>query len=257
MSTTQPLATQVEIRPFSGPEDLDDVHFMLASQLRWLASIGIDPAQVQPDAAGDYADPLGYYVGPDGALLIARIDGRPCGIVGLRRLAGLRGAVELKRMFVLPVARGTGAGRGLLDSAIATARSRGFRQVWLETVPAHMGAAVAMYTAAGFRPAASLGRTDTAGALTMMLDLRPSAPSRRFALAAAAVNAVLFGALLGLGASLDAVAAALGTSRGAPASILSTSLGVVFLAGAVTGRVTDRWPTRRRRLLSHPRFGRL
>jgi predicted N-acetyltransferase YhbS len=89
------------------------------------------------------------------------------------RLAERPAAVELKRMYVLPEARGTGAGRRLLDEAISWARRVGAAEIWLETVPVQMVAAAAMYRSAGFRPAPALGHTDTPGLVTMVLDLRP------------------------------------------------------------------------------------
>jgi GNAT superfamily N-acetyltransferase len=137
---------------------------------------------VQPEAVGDYADPLRYYAPPDGTLLIALAGGRPCGIVGMCRLAERPAAVELKRMYVLPAARGTGAGRRLLDEAVGWARRVGAAEIWLETVPVQMVAAAAMYRSAGFRPAPPLGHTDTPGLVTMVLDLQPGR-SRPFALA--------------------------------------------------------------------------
>jgi GNAT superfamily N-acetyltransferase len=185
MTTTPQFIPRVEVRSLADGADPDDARFLLTQQRDWLASLGIDPEQVQPGAVGDYADPLRYYAPPDGTLLIARAGGRPCGIVGMCRLAerpagprsSCRGhrdpAVELKRMYVLPEARGTGAGRRLLDEAIAWARRVGAAEVCLETVPGQMAAAAAMYRSAGFRPAPALGHTDTPGLVTMVLDLRP------------------------------------------------------------------------------------
>jgi putative acetyltransferase len=61
---------------------------------------------------------------------------------------------EIKRMFVTPSARGQGIARQLLDTAHARARSKGYRNVRLET-GSLQHAAIALYESAGYvrRPA--------------------------------------------------------------------------------------------------------
>lgn len=69
--------------------------------------------------------------------LVARADdGRPVACGGLRpvddAVAG-PGTVEVKRMYVVPEARGSGVATGLLRALEDAARERGMRQVVLET----------------------------------------------------------------------------------------------------------------------------
>ncbi len=66
-----------------------------------------------------------------GAFLLARIEGRPVGCIGLRRYRD--DVAEIKRMYVIPEARRRGVGRVLLDALEAHARRLGYGAVILET----------------------------------------------------------------------------------------------------------------------------
>lgn len=88
------------------------------------------------------------YGPPTGAALVAVDEhGEAIGVVGVRRFA--EGEAELKRMYVDPVGRGTGAGRALATAAVEAARGLGYRRLLLDTV-AWMEAAVATYEGLGF-----------------------------------------------------------------------------------------------------------
>ncbi|MBE9138731.1 GNAT family N-acetyltransferase [Nodosilinea sp. LEGE 07088] len=60
-------------------------------------------------------------------------------------------AVELRKMYLLPQARGQGLGRYLLTTVEAAIRQRGFDQIWLETASV-LKAAVRLYEANGYKP---------------------------------------------------------------------------------------------------------
>src|SRR6266571_6529914 len=53
------------------------------------------------------------YTPPAGCLLLAREEGAVVGVVGLKPLAA--GIAEIKRLYVVPEARGTGVGRRLAE----------------------------------------------------------------------------------------------------------------------------------------------
>ena len=68
---------------------------------------------------------------PVGAFLVAYELGLPVACGGLKRLDGQ--TAEIKRMYVLPEARGRGLGRSLLTALEEEARRLGYRSVRLDT----------------------------------------------------------------------------------------------------------------------------
>jgi putative acetyltransferase len=96
------------------------------------------------------------YVEPGGCLLLARNDnGDTTGIVGLKPLTPE--IAEIKRLYVVPTARGSGLGRTLLGRTIDEARECGYRRVRLDSHRASMGAAIALYARFGFAEIAPYG----------------------------------------------------------------------------------------------------
>ncbi|HEX3790132.1 MAG TPA: GNAT family N-acetyltransferase [Pseudonocardiaceae bacterium] len=95
------------------------------------------------------AEPSTDLVAPTGVFLVLRDGaGSPVGCVGLRVLEA--DLMELTRMFVLPVARRTGAARALLAVAERAARDRGARAIRLET-RRDLVEAIALYAGAGYQ----------------------------------------------------------------------------------------------------------
>jgi carbonic anhydrase len=112
-----------------------------------------------------------FYEPPNGRLLVATVDGEPAGVVGVHRWAP--GVGELKRLYVVPEARGLKLGRTLAAAAVEAAADLGFDVLRLETHAGHMPAAVALYRKLGFRetePYHSVVGVE--GVLTMELRLR-------------------------------------------------------------------------------------
>jgi GNAT superfamily N-acetyltransferase len=107
------------------------------------------PLEVEIDIEAEIAaGPPAELAGPDGMLLIARVDGAPAGLGGVRYLDTK--FAEVKSMFVSPAFRGTGLARRLLTELEEAARRRGCRAVRLDT-SAYLTAAVRLYRAAGYR----------------------------------------------------------------------------------------------------------
>jgi GNAT superfamily N-acetyltransferase len=85
---------------------------------------------------------------PGGAFLVGWRDGSPVCCGGLKRLPD--GTAEIKRMFVVPEARGQGVARLLLGALEATAGGMGYEIVRLDTGP-RQPHAQALYESAGYR----------------------------------------------------------------------------------------------------------
>ncbi|HMI71834.1 MAG TPA: GNAT family N-acetyltransferase [Solirubrobacteraceae bacterium] len=102
-----------------------------------------------------YADSMGAmppagpadFTPPGGAYLVGFVDGEAVCGGGLKRLPD--GAVEIKRMYVVPTARRRGAARALLVALEGAARDLGYATVRLDTGP-RQPHAKALYTASGY-----------------------------------------------------------------------------------------------------------
>ena len=110
----------------------------------------------------------GEYVPPGGMLALARIDGQAAGCIALRRVDEARG--EMKRLYVRPAFRSTGAGRALLEWLIARAREAGYREIVCDTMPV-MDRALAMYDRYGFERGEPYANEPTPGAIYLRLKL--------------------------------------------------------------------------------------
>ena len=93
--------------------------------------------------------------GPNGAFLVAYVDGRPVGCGAVRCIG--EGAAEVKRMYVRPDARSRGLGRALLGELESIARELGAERLVLET-GGRQDEAMALYRGAGFAPIERFGR---------------------------------------------------------------------------------------------------
>ena len=138
-------AVTIEVIAATTPEQIAEAKALC---LEYAESLGFSLCfqgfdQEMADFPGKYAHNAG------GALLLGLVDGRVAGAVALRDLGD--GACEMKRLFVRPVARGTGLGGRLAEAIIAEGGRLGYRVMRLDTLPS-MAAAVALYCRLGFVP---------------------------------------------------------------------------------------------------------
>jgi len=100
----------------------------------------IDVPQAPSATPADFAP-------PGGSFLIGYEDGEPVCVGGIKRLPD--GACEIKRMYVVPQARGRGVAGELLEALEDEARSLGYELARLDTGP-QQPHAERMYRAAGY-----------------------------------------------------------------------------------------------------------
>lgn len=97
-------------------------------------------------------DMHGAYQGDSARFYVIEYDGQVVGCGGFAQLAGGDNTIcELKKMYFLPVLRGKGMGKVLLQHCIEAAKVAGYTTMYLETVD-RMIAANAMYQKYGFTP---------------------------------------------------------------------------------------------------------
>ena len=105
------------------------------------------------------ADPS-QFLPPYGVFLVLSADGADLACGGVRRLQedGVEGLLgEVKRMYVVPAARGRGLSRMLLRALVEHAREVGMAQLWLET-GLRQPEAMALYESEGFAPIERYGQ---------------------------------------------------------------------------------------------------
>jgi GNAT superfamily N-acetyltransferase len=147
--------SRYEIRT-STHDDLPRVRELVRDYVAW---IGLDLAFQEIDAEIDGLP--GEYAPPGGILLVAcRPGGPPVAMIALRPFGDT--IAEMKRLYVQPSARGHGLARALILRLLDEARSLGYREIRLDTLPM-MGEAQALYAALGFVDIAPYYDTPIAG----------------------------------------------------------------------------------------------
>ncbi len=104
------------------------------------------------------------YAAPRHAYFVLERDGRVLGGAGVAPLAGGDADVcDLRKMYFLPEARGSGAGAAMMARCLDAARGFGFARCYLETLTG-MDAAMRLYERSGFRRIdAAMGATGHGG----------------------------------------------------------------------------------------------
>jgi GNAT superfamily N-acetyltransferase len=108
------------------------------------------------------------YAAPSGAFILAEDAGQYVACIGVRRFAEDVG--EIKRLYVIPAARGRRLGRTLVERIIAEAKQLGYRSLLLDTLP-FMKGAQSLYLSMGFRPTTAYRFNPIAGSAFLRLEL--------------------------------------------------------------------------------------
>ena len=149
--------TRFKIQPVRTAADLE-VTVRLFNE--YASSVGVDLSY--QDFATELESLPGKYASPMGELLLARDrHGGPVGCVGLRPIEP-QGCCEMKRLYVLPKARGLGLGRALIDGIVREAVRIGYCEMRLDTLPS-MREALWLYKKLGFAPIEPYYETPIAG----------------------------------------------------------------------------------------------
>ncbi|TCO79233.1 acetyltransferase (GNAT) family protein [Plasticicumulans lactativorans] len=129
------------------PDDLARVRALFEE---YAAGLGIDLGF--QGFAEELAGLPGRYARPTGGVWLAVAGDAVVGCIALRPLDAER--AEVKRLYVRPALRGSGAGRALAERALAAAAGAGYRRVLLDTLPSMTGA-IALYRSLGFAEVAA------------------------------------------------------------------------------------------------------
>ena len=119
------------------PDDIEAVKQLCRDFVTWLHATHPE----QRDKILIYFEPVKWertlaelpeiHARPDGAMLLARLDGVPVGCIMYHKVD--HGIAEVKRLFVTPETRGKGIASRLVEELIESARSDGYEELRLDT----------------------------------------------------------------------------------------------------------------------------
>ena len=125
------------------PFDSPDVQALVTAQQAEMRALYEGEADIGPTREA------AMFVEPDGVFLVVRDGGRAVACGGICRFDAER--AELKRMYVLPAARGRGLGRAVLEALEGEAERLGYRAIVLETGD-RQAEALGLYRSSGYAP---------------------------------------------------------------------------------------------------------
>jgi putative acetyltransferase len=91
------------------------------------------------------------YWATGGAFWVIEQQGQIVGTGGYYPIERGHKAVEIRKMYLLPAARGQGLGRYLLQALEQSIAAKGFEQIWIETASV-LKEAVKLYESSGYQP---------------------------------------------------------------------------------------------------------
>lgn len=132
----------IEFKDITGQAMIGEIELLF---LEYVQSLGIDLSF--QNFQEEFNTLPGKYGPPEGALLLALIDGSSAGCIALRKYS--EGICEMKRLYVRDEYRGLGLGKELISRIIEVARNMGYNYIRLDTLPS-MKKAQALYRSKGF-----------------------------------------------------------------------------------------------------------
>jgi len=88
----------------------------------------------------------------DGEFWVVELNGVVVGTAAYYSIDRAENAVEIRKMYLLPIARGKGLGRFLLNALEAVIIQKGFAEIWIETASV-LREAVILYERSGYESA--------------------------------------------------------------------------------------------------------
>jgi putative acetyltransferase len=168
------MTASINIRDIEPRDNAELAKIIRAS----LAEFGANkPGTVYFDPTTD--DLYALFREPGSHYFVAESGHKLLGGAGIFPSPGLpEGTCELVKMYLRPEARGKGLGRKLISKCLETARKKGYRQVYLETMP-ELAKAVKTYERFGFRYLEGpMGNTGHFGCdVWMLLDIDRDTPA--------------------------------------------------------------------------------
>lgn len=151
----------MRIRQLNSIDETRQLESLISDYVWFLSRDMDDKLGVSFDAAALLASSmngLAKVVPPEGRSFVAETDGgEAIGMVFLRNSGA--DAMEIKRLYVRPEGRGTGAGRALVEAAVSEARTSGRKALRLDTTK-NLEAAIGLYRSMGFRDCAPYPESD-------------------------------------------------------------------------------------------------
>jgi GNAT superfamily N-acetyltransferase len=160
---TSNAADSIRLLQAATPHEWDEARRLVRE---YAASLNVDLSFQNFDAELQHF--AAEYAPPRGAFILAEDTGQYLACIGLRPFSADVG--EIKRLYVVPAARGRGLGRVLVERIIAAAREVGYRSLLLDTLP-FMKDAQALYLSLGFKPTAAYRFNPIEGSAFLRLDL--------------------------------------------------------------------------------------
>jgi putative acetyltransferase len=117
------------------------------------------------------------YGPPTGAFLLAQDSGSCLGCVGLRHFSDDAG--EIKRLYIIPAARGRGVGRLLAEGIVAAGKELGYARLLLDTLPS-MNEAHRLYMSLGFKRISAYRFNPVQGTAFLELELNAEPSNNRW-----------------------------------------------------------------------------
>jgi putative acetyltransferase len=106
----------------------------------------------QPEEADkDVVEIDHYYLETGGEFWVIEKERKLIGTAAYYPIARGEDAVEIRKMYLLPIARGKGLGKYLLQELEKAIVKKGFREIWLETASV-LKEAVCLYENNGYQP---------------------------------------------------------------------------------------------------------